>query len=529
MKKMVKKLVAMGCISTMMLSSIVGCSSSKTESTGSDKTATTGNATEKKEDTTVNDEVTEAPYKLSIMAMFASDEDDQDPLRQKIYQNIRDYTNTDVEFIFYPDTMYWEKIPLILASADLPSIMVVNKTSDIENAVMNDTFWEITDYIDNYDNLKHITDVARENASYNGKLFGVPRARAVGRNGVGYRLDWLENLGMKEPETIEDFYNMLVAFTYNDPDRNGKDDTFGLAVTSYAGSWDIMQTWFGVPNGWGEQADGTLLPAHMTPQYDEALKFFRKIYSEGLVNQDFATYDPSKWDEMLRGGMAGAAADVVDRARRNQDYFDKEGIPAKTNIVGGFEGPEGLKLLPTSGFAGMLVFSKSEIKNEEELQKALSFVDKLSDAEMLNLIEWGYEDEYWYMGDEGYGIRYTQEEKPDVKFNMNKGLNQITSYIVSPENEAERIPTAPLTPIRQIEADVQVNNEQYVVVNPAASYSIPIVAEVGAQLDEIIATARIQYITGEIDEVGLQSAKDRWLKNGGQEIIDGFNEIHKSR
>lgn len=370
-----------------------------------------------------------------------------------------------------------------------------------------------------------VHEVAIQNASFNGKLYGVPRARAVGRNGVGYRLDWLENLGLSEPRTIDDFYNMLVAFTKNDPNMSGKNDTIGIAVTSWGGPWDNMQVWFGAPNGWGERG-GKLVPAHMTPEYDEALKFFRKLYAEGLVNQDFNTYDPGKWDDMLRGGIAGSTVDVTDRFARNQEYFEREGIPARTQIVGGFEGSQGLKLLPTAGYSGMLIFSKAQIKTEEELRRALDFIDRLSDAEMLNLIEWGVEGIDWDYGEEGYAIRYTVEEKPEMGSEPRVGLNQITSYWVHPDETPKRIQGAPANEIRTLSAEVQTANEPFCVPNLGASYFSETMALSGEDLNEIMNMARTDYIMGIIDDVGLQAAKDQWLRSGGQKVIDEVNALH---
>ena len=37
---------------------------------------------------------------------------------------------------------------------------------------------------------------------------------------------------------------MLYKFTYDDPDGNGANDTYGLEMCKYTGPWDIIQTWF---------------------------------------------------------------------------------------------------------------------------------------------------------------------------------------------------------------------------------------------------------------------------------------------
>ncbi len=46
------------------------------------------------------------------------------------------------------------------------------------------------------------------------------------------------------------FMICCMLFTYNDPDGNGVDDTYGMEMTKYTGPFDIVQTWFGCGNGW---------------------------------------------------------------------------------------------------------------------------------------------------------------------------------------------------------------------------------------------------------------------------------------
>jgi putative aldouronate transport system substrate-binding protein len=323
---------------------------------------------------------------------------------------------------------------------------------------------------------------------------------------------------------------MLVAFTKNDPDGNGKNDTFGMAVTKYNGPWDNIQVWFGAPNGWGIDKKGELIPAHQTAEYDEALKWFRKIYSEGLVNKDFATYDSSKWDNLLRSetNVAGFTVDVGDRFIKLGEFFEKNNMPGKVQMVGGFANSKAEeKLLPTEGFNGILAFSKSKIKTEEDLKSSLDFVDKLSDAEILNVINYGFEGVHWNLNKQlGYVENIDISKQPELGYA--RGLKQILTGYVSPEQHAKELPAAPLNEIRTLAAQVQLENEKYVVKNPASAYTSPTYVKVGAELTKIIEDARIKYIMGEIDDVGLQAAKEQWLKAGGQEVIKEYNELYKA-
>ena len=45
--------------------------------------------------------------------------------------------------------------------------------------------------------------------------------------------DWLDKLGLEQPKTIDDFYNVPKAFKEQDPDGNGANDTYGMIVTDY--------------------------------------------------------------------------------------------------------------------------------------------------------------------------------------------------------------------------------------------------------------------------------------------------------
>lgn len=534
MKKRMK-LIVLAMTLALAVMSLAACGKGKDEPTNSDGITPTEAATnDSSKDTATEPEATEAPLpplQLSIMLPYGTNEHDEEELTKRFYGAMEEYTNTDLEFIFYDLDMYYEKLALVFASGDIPSVLVTGKSAEFLNAVENDAFWDISEYIYDYPNLAQLPEAVFQNASINGKLYGVPRSRDLGRNGFGYRLDWLNNLGLKEPETIDELYDMLNGFTYDDPDGNGKDDTYGLGVTSYTGVWDIMQVWFGVPNGWGLDANGDLTPAHMTEEYNNALKWFRKIYSEGLVNPDFDLVAAGDWDTvLLRSGVAGASADVVDRFRRNQEYFEGEGIPAETMIIGAVDAGYGLRTFPTAGYADVIAISKQKVKTEEELKRVLQFINDMNDAEMLKLLEFGFEGESYKVDENGYGVLLTEEEKTELGvplYDFRKGMNQLLSYYISPEEEAKRLITEPPTSeIRLMEAAVKQENAKYAVANPGASYTSPTQVELGSVLDPIMADARIAYIKGLIDDVGLQEAKDQWLRSGGETVIKEINELY---
>src|SRR5690606_27104320 len=82
----------------------------------------------------------EEPFKLSFMLPAFGTElpDDSSPVVQKL----EEYTNTDVELLFVPNSSYPDKVNITLASGQLPTIMVVDRNSaSFINAARSGAFW----------------------------------------------------------------------------------------------------------------------------------------------------------------------------------------------------------------------------------------------------------------------------------------------------------------------------------------------------------------------------------------------------
>ncbi|MBN2557626.1 MAG: hypothetical protein JXB33_02600, partial [Clostridia bacterium] len=149
----------------------------------------------------------------------------------------------------------------------------------------------LTDYIKNSqfygsfdsDLLKLMTDD-------NGDIWGVPIDTAQSMfDARGYKKSWLEASGLQVPYTTDEFYEVMSAFTYGDPDGNGQDDTFG-----YYGPYnfkfalnDILKA-YGMYNGSTSfiaynPNTGTIEDSLLSPDASTALNFINKLYAENLV------------------------------------------------------------------------------------------------------------------------------------------------------------------------------------------------------------------------------------------------------
>jgi len=192
---------------------------------------------------------------------------------------VEDVVGVDLDINWVPNSSYLDKTNITLAGDDVPQVMVIQGKDPgfVRNAEAG-AFWDLTEYLDDYPNLKTTFPEVQKAASVNGKVYGIYRARDVMRAAVIVRKDWLENVGLELPKTTEDLYEVAKAFTEDDPDGNGADDTYGIIIPKWPGAigtnspYDVIETWHGAGNRWTER-DGQLVPSFTTDEWLDAVKY----------------------------------------------------------------------------------------------------------------------------------------------------------------------------------------------------------------------------------------------------------------
>lgn len=450
----------------------------------------------------------------------------------RVIAEMERWTGTTVEFQWVPNDQYNDRVAELLRTPQqLPMVMHVGKLDQgIVSAANADLLWDLNEFIwdsSKYPNLSRANRTVCKSLEVNGKLIGLYKARDIGRNGFAYRTDWAEKLGLPEPRTPEDVYNMMKAFTERDPDGNGINDTFGLAMCNYTGPFDIIQTWFGCGNGWVEE-NANIVPIHQTAAYKDALDWLRRCYEEGLLPRDWRDRPSTTWADQVRKGEAGIFIDVIDGARRIWDGFVTDGTVSVANagrlasmtLVGPINGVT----LATSGYNGFLVITKAAA-TREQVEACLHYIDKMCDDEMLILAAYGLKNVNYTLDASGHIVQ--NADKSDSK--AYSSLNQAQCFI--PHMLTAAKPSVQQTERRQIELSVIASNEKYSVFNPALSYlaNSQSYANRGAILDKLISDARTAYICGEINEAGLQEAFDQWNKQGGTAVLAEVNEQYRQQ
>lgn len=148
------------------------------------------------------------------------------------------------------------------------------------------------------------------------KTYGLAIAPVLGETEVlVIRQDWLDKLGLEAPTNLEEFAEVIRAFSEKDPDGNGQDDTYGFA---YSGDGTYSTGWLGdpamlfsantgrmIPGNWEEDADGNLAYGSIQQGNKDTLGLMADWYQKGWLAADAAV--TNDWNAMLafRDGKAG--------------------------------------------------------------------------------------------------------------------------------------------------------------------------------------------------------------------------------
>ncbi|NRF92468.1 extracellular solute-binding protein [Paenibacillus frigoriresistens] len=199
-----------------------------------------------------------------------------------------------------PINNYVDKLQVLMASGDLPDLVYNwgGADANMETWAKNGLLAPLDDKIAKYPNLmKNITKEMWDGVKSvnDGKTYIIPRANVVNHWGYMINQQWLDKLNLKAPTTLDEFTNVCKAFTKNDPDGNGKPDTFCLSFSnpslgnnSIWNASNFLASAFTLPivNG-AKDTDGSYKIREKMSGYIPYLTYLKQLNDEKLIDPEF--------------------------------------------------------------------------------------------------------------------------------------------------------------------------------------------------------------------------------------------------
>lgn len=473
------------------------------------------------------------PFEITVLLpQFPSDIDfvmENNP----VLQAIEEKSGVKLNIQWGPNSTYGDILNTTLADKNPPMLIAATdaRAPIIVNSARAGAFWDLTEAIkdaENYPYLAAGNESIYANIAVDGHIYGIYRSRAFPRGGIYYRCDIAKEVGFdREVKTIDDLTELAEKLA------GYSKDTYALNMCSYtAGTINVITVAFGAPNVWGVDENGQIYPAHKSEGYKKGLDWLRHLYEIGGIDPNFAQISTSDWDNIERTGKAFMRFDCLDNAHRQQEWFETNaGVTEQIfQSVGTVAKEDGsITVWPQNpGFNGEILVSKSV--SEADLPKVLKFLDWCNSGEGQTILNAGLEGLTFDVTEDNH--RKVPDEKKD-EYSKNSqmyhnNLNQlgmgVPGNLENPKAEVNR----GYTELRQRYEDLNALLAPYAVTNPCYPFVSETYTAFGAQLDQIISDAAVQYIAGQIDEAGLQAAWEDWAMQGGDQITDEYNEQYQA-
>ena len=216
---------------------------------------------------------------------------------------------------------YDDYMNVLVNDHTLPDVLVVCDREILNNLVENDLVEDLSEV---YANCTSPRIKAMYNSygsqllgagTFDGRLMALPEA--VIDHGpclLWMRKDWIDQLGLEEPKTLEEAMDIIQVFQEN---RMGADegeepvglvcDTNFVSTTSQNYSVEpVFEKFYAYPRRWIKDENGEIIYGSLTEETRSAVAYLRELYERGILDQNFALRAQNNLRDLVVEGKCGA-------------------------------------------------------------------------------------------------------------------------------------------------------------------------------------------------------------------------------
>ncbi|RXZ80017.1 extracellular solute-binding protein [Paenibacillaceae bacterium] len=398
-------------IVTMMLT---GCSSvNKGEGTGS------SNKVEGQTKVNPAGQFPITEEKTTIRIMVPSNPTVEDFATNEFTKYLEEKTNINIEWEVIPSKSAAEKLNLMLSSGDdLPDVIMDFGVSNAQQMIYGNQgiFLPLNDMIEKYGvetkNMFEKLPVVKESITApDGNIYSLPHVNECFHCTLPRRMwiyqPWLDQLDLQMPTTTDEFYEVLKAFKTKDPNGNNKADEIPLSgsPSGFYSSIDsfLMNAFIYNPGGNGVYLeDGKTVVPFDKPEWQEGLKYLRKLYKEGLLDPQSLTQDGDQLKRLgenpevaIMGAAAGMHMGVIS------EFYGSSNRWLEYKTVPPLKGPGGVQIAPYEAFHLVGTGSYLITKGSKNPEVAFRLADLLYNEEVTLRSVIGRPDQEWQKAEAG--------------------------------------------------------------------------------------------------------------------------------
>ena len=360
-----------------------GCGTSNNETATNVSTSASSTKTD-------NIPASKPPAKLTFMMSDSgvATPDSFDPNNNPYIKEISKLANVELEVTrpLYAD--YRQKFTLMLSSGQIPDVVhSLGYAEDINKTGMAGGFVPLNDYINKSSILKsiHSEEILNSKKTTDGKIYGFPAKAGNNPNYLLARVDLIDSVnGGKIPLTPEDWYEFAKKSKEKYP------DSIPFSSQGLFGRMDQFFIAYGVsPSIWYSIINEKIVPSLNSPAMKEAITYYRKLYSEGLIDANFIT---NKWPDcataLYEKNMLARNSNAIE-LQAFMSEFSKRGMKSKSLGAVPMPVAKGYKPLLYKNTVGIHTLSISS--KCKDIDAAIRLIETLISPKVNTLANWGIE------------------------------------------------------------------------------------------------------------------------------------------
>lgn len=548
-----KKILSLVLVLSLVIGLMTGCGSNE-EATNDDteqQEATVDmteeeNTSSTSDDNDVNQEKTGVnDFSKSVEISYAKLSDVPPEEDAQVYRKIQEMYNTEFDYINIERSKYNEMLGLKISTGEIPDVFMLDgnmlqyakfQSQGVLRDIPLDMLEEYAPTY--YEQIKKYNQYLL----IEGKLYGLSGEKYSNQfplNAI-WRKDWLEAVGIdKIPTSIEEAEEALYAFTNEDPDGNGKNDTYGLGKS---GLDMIFGAYGGIPWGpwpqywlWQEDGNGGLQNAAVMPGMKDALALLQQWYADGVLDPEFVLGENKggywavptdfvtdkigftglghyyHWTPPLFEGHAGGSV-YQEFKQLNPDAEVAYGKP-----VVGPEGHSGTWQYPVGvGAAAMWVFGNQT--TDEQLIRMLQIMeDQMNNYDNWLLARYGMENEHWIKDEASNAIVQTEEFTNRTDY-LRVGI-QMLNFADNMEFQANIDPKS---------SEWAEENYNFPGYQNELMISLPSESKFRPDLEKLRDQYYTEIISGSKPVDAFDEFVEQWNKLGGEQLKQEADEWYKN-
>lgn len=351
------------------------------------------------------------------------------------YDIIREELNINLTYVIVPTGADGEaKINAAAAANDLPDLFqMVSANNDNRGALLRlvdlglmAPVGDMMPLMPERVKLHYNDQLALDLVTFYGEQYGLPEPPPIPkREGLVIRKDWLDKLGLDVPTTPEELFAVAEAFTTQDPDGNGKNDTYGfggfLNGEGLGTRFDFIMGAYGVPGVWNFTGNGDFGLNVRSENYPEALAYFKSLVDAKVIDPDWPTLTRddfrARWKQGSFGIMWEDFAALTNKS--NYEPFDTNFPDAEWIPVAAPTGPDGDAYYGVYTGRGQ-IFGVSQKAADDGKKEAIA-----------RLLEWMATDGYYLLGFGEEGVNFIIDDNGNIS---TEGLDPVQAY-TAPERQ----------------------------------------------------------------------------------------------